>query len=262
MIDARKKLSVKDNADMRTLTKGGIIILNEGVSTLTICIAALYDNGKGVIIAADLMTTAQFPISYEFEREDVEKIVQISESVCVYALISGNVIFANEVIESARKKIIAEGLKGTAEIAEQLRKSYQKIRLNHIIRNELESRGLNLDTYYQNQQKLLAPIVQMIDGQLRGWNPRVEFIVVGKDESSCHIYTVINPGDQACQDSIGYVAIGTGAPHAIYSLIESYRKSLNKDAVLKLIELAKKRSEVAPGVGSETKIVIEECKGE
>lgn len=228
---------------------------------MTVCIAALYDNSKGVVIASDLMTTAHFPIGYEFERDDVEKIVKVIKSICVYALISGDVIFANEVIDTARREILAEDVKATSEIAEKFRKSYQIVRQSHIIRNELEPRGLNFETYYEKQQKLLPVIVQMIDNQLRGWNPRVEFIISGKDESSCHIYTVVNPGDLACQDSIGYVAIGTGAPHAIYTLIESYNKSLKKEEVIELVKLAKKRSEVAPGVGKETKIIVEECEG-
>lgn len=224
---------------------------------MTVCIAALYENGRGCVVASDLMTTAHFPIGYEFEREDVEKIVRIHDPACVYVLISGDVIFANEVIDGARREIIAQDIKDTALIAEALRKSYQIIRRKHIVRNELEPRGLDLDMYYQNQQKMLAPVVQMIDNALRTWNPRVDFIVAGKDESLCHTYIVTNPGDLSCHDSIGYVAIGSGAPHAIYTLIESYRKSIDKDTIVELIKKAKERSEVAPGVGKKTKIICE-----
>jgi hypothetical protein len=42
----------------------------------------------------------------------------------------------------------------------------------------------------------------------------------------------------------------------MYSLIESnYRKSITKEALIKIIEIAKQRSEVAPGVGKITKTV-------
>jgi 20S proteasome alpha/beta subunit len=225
---------------------------------MTVCIAALYNNGNGCVLASDQMITAHFPIGYEFESPDVEKIVKINDSVCVYILVSGDVLFANEVIEHARKQITAGKIKDTAIVAEEIRKSYQQIRRNRIIRNELEPRGLDINMYYQSQQRLLAALVQVIDNAFKTYNPRVEFLVAGKDETSCHIFTIINPGDITCNDPLGYAAIGSGAPHAMYSLIESkYSKSINKENAESLIQKAKERSEVAPGVGKGTKTVCE-----
>lgn len=37
---------------------------------MTVCIATLYDNSKGFVLTSDQMTTAYFPIGYEFEREE------------------------------------------------------------------------------------------------------------------------------------------------------------------------------------------------
>jgi hypothetical protein len=225
---------------------------------MTVCIAALYDNGAGCVLASDQMITAHFPIGYEFETGDIEKIVKVVESACVYVLISGDVLFADEVIEHAKKQINATNIKDTAAIAEEIRKSYQLLRRTRIIRNELEPRGLDINTYYQSQQRLLAPIVQMIDNAFKTFNPRVEFLIAGKDEKSCHIFTVVNPGDILCNDHLGYAAIGSGAPHAMYSLIESnYSKSANKETAEKMVKKAKERSEVAPGVGKGTKIICE-----
>lgn len=225
---------------------------------MTICIAALYGKGEGCVLVSDQMTTAHFPIGYEFETDEVEKIVKINDAICVYTLISGDVLFAHEVIEQAKRQVNINNIKETAGIAEAVRNAYQQVRRARIIRNELEPRGLDIDTYYEKQQRLLAPLVQMIDNAFRTFNPRVEFIVAGKDESSSHIFTIINPGDLICHDPIGYAAIGTGSPHAIYSLIEgNYRKSLDREKVEELLKAAKKRSEVAPGVGKATKTVCE-----
>jgi len=41
---------------------------------MTVCIAALYDDGKGCVLTSDQMTTAHFPIGYEFESDEVEKL--------------------------------------------------------------------------------------------------------------------------------------------------------------------------------------------
>ena len=81
-------------------------------------------------------------------------------------------------------------------------------------------------------------------------------LVVGPNGQSHTIHTVLNPGIILDNSSIGHGAIGSGAPHAMYSLIEgSYTPSLNRDKVQELVAGAKARSEVAPGVGTETTIV-------
>lgn len=217
---------------------------------MTICIAALYENGKGCILASDKMVTVRWPISYEYEHEEVEKIAELEHSGPIYALTSGDVLFADEVIEDAKRKVIAAKTIGTANIAETMRVSYQSMRRQIIVRNELESRGLDLATYMQGQQKLLPQVAFGINQVFRTYNPMVQFVVAGKDEESCHIYTITNPGQKVCHDAIGYVAIGTGGLHAIYQFLDSeYRKSMKKKEVLEIVELAKKRSEKAPGVG-------------
>jgi len=221
---------------------------------MTICIAALYDNGKGFVLTSDLMTTAHFPIGYEFEREDVDKIIKMTESV--YVLTAGDVLFANAVIEKARQVVIEKGINVVDGIAELIRANYQDKRRERVVRGELEPRGLNIATYYQSHQSLHPTIVQMIDRAFVSYNPQVDLIIAGKGDTSCHLFTVVNPGQCLCQDAIGYTAVGSGAPHAIYSLIDSgYQKSFNKDKVIELVKAAKERAHVAPGVGSKTKSV-------
>lgn len=228
-----------------------------GAVNMTICIAALYDGGKGCVLASDQMTTAQIPIGYEFENDEVEKIVKVRDCADVYALIAGDVLFANEVIEAVRNEANLQGITATPVLAELFRKSYQELRRLHIIRNELEARGLTIDSYYQNHQQILPPIVQMIDNAFTSCDPRVELIVAGIGDTLCNIFSVMNPGDSTCHDPIGFAAVGSGAPHAMYSLIESnYRKSMDKPTVENLVKQAKQRSEVAPGVGSATKLVV------
>ncbi len=223
---------------------------------MTICIAALYENGKGCIFASDQMTTAHFPIGYEFENEEVKKIIRVREAAVAYLLTAGDVLFAHEVLEAVRKNVDEKGITATPAIAELFRQQYQLVRKQHIIRAELEPRGLTLESYYQNQQRLFAPIVQFIDNALKNWDPRTELIVAGLGESNCSIFSIMNPGDLFCHDAIGFAAVGSGAPHAVYSLIESgYRKSMDKPTVHALVEKAKSRSEVAPGVGRGTEIV-------
>jgi len=223
---------------------------------MTICIAALYENGKGCVLASDQMTTARFPIGYEFENEEIKKIIKVRETTVSYLLSAGDVLFANEVLEAVRKDVDEKGITATPVIAELFRQHYQTVRKQHIIRHELEPRGLTLDLYYQAHQKLVQAVVMMIDNALKTGNPRTELIVTGFGESGCSVFSIINPGDLFCHDAIGFVAVGSGGPHAVYSLIESgYKKSMDAKTVYELVEKAKHRSEVAPGVGRGTEMV-------
>ncbi len=96
----------------------------------------------------------------------------------------------------------------------------------------------------------------MIDRAFAEFNARVDFILAGKDDSQCGIYSISNPGQLTCHNPIGYAAVGSGSPHAIYSIIDSkYKKSMKKEAVENIVREAKKRSEVAPGVGTSTKLI-------
>ncbi len=222
---------------------------------MTICIAALYENGKGCVLASDQMTTAHFPIGYEFENEEVKKIIKVRETTVAYLLLAGDVLFANEILEAVRKDVDAKGITSTPIIAESFRQHYQNVRKQHIFRTELEPRGLTLDTFYQGHQRLLLQVVMLIDNALKIGNPKTELIIAGFGESCCSIFSIINPGDLFCHDAIGFVAVGSGAPHAVYSLIESgYKKSMDAQTVYTLVEKAKHRSEVAPGVGRGTEI--------
>lgn len=221
---------------------------------MTTCIATLSDNGAGCVLVSDQMTTAHFPIGYEFENDEVQKIIPVADQI--YVLLAGDVIFANKIIENAKNKCRNSEPKNIQTFVEYLRTSYQQIRIQHVIQTELEPRGLTLDSFYQIQQKLNPAIVQMVDQALKGFSPGVELIVAGKDESGCHIYSVLSPGITSCHDAVGFIATGSGGPHAVYSIIGSqYKKSFEKDKVREIVLAAKKQSEVAPGVGKQTKIV-------
>lgn len=223
---------------------------------MTICIAALYGKGQGCILASDLMVTAHFPIGYEFERTDVEKIIKVAPNISVYVAVSGDMLVADEMIHTARREAESQGVTTTPNIAELVRKAYQSVRLQTIVQNELEPRGLDLMTYYNSQQRLLPQVVQMIDRTLSEHNMGIELIVAGKGENTCNLFVIMNPGQTICSDPIGFSAIGSGAPHAIYSLIESgYQRDMNKEKVKELVLKAKERSQVAPGVGTVTTVI-------
>ena len=225
---------------------------------MTICIGALANSGKYCCYAVDTMITAQFPIGYEFETKDVRKIFPLNENV--YVLTAGDALGASTIIKRVEEKNKLSEKLSVKEVANLLLDEYQIYRRELIQQIHFFPRGLNIATYYEIQQKLQIGLVNILDNQLANFDLNVSFIIFGYDkneEKICHLFSINNPGVLICHDEIGFTAIGSGAPHATYYLIgEKYKKTMDKKVVRKLVEEAKKKSEVAPGVGRDTTIDI------
>lgn len=219
---------------------------------MTVCIGALAENKKSVVLATDQMITASIPIPYEFETDDVKKMYNLTDNVAV--LTAGNALFAHEIIENSIKAINASNPTTIEIIAEIVRKTYQDFRRNLVIKQYIEPRGLSLVDYYNLQQKLNIGVVQEIENQLTNYNIGTELILAGHNSTDeCHIFSVTHPGVLISHDAIGYVCIGSGAPHAMYYIIGSkYSKSQTLKEVEGIVRRAKKKGELAPGVGKGT----------
>jgi 20S proteasome alpha/beta subunit len=213
------------------------------------------DDSQHLVLAADRMQswTVGMAMPVQIETDDIKKLQDLSDSVV--ALSSGAATWAFEILRSARSRI-GTGAVTTAEVAEIVRQEYQEYRRQLLVHWMLEPRGLDLATYLANQQVLDQSLVRQIDEQFAGYDMQTDFIVAGHDYDACHIYTITNPGLLNSMDAIGFACIGSGSPHAVYHLIgEDYSKSLSQDNVRELVLAAKKKSEKAPGVGSETDII-------
>lgn len=223
---------------------------------MTVCIAVLFENRRGAVLASDQMVTARIPIGYEFEHQEISKIVPITDQASIYVLAAGDVLLGTEILNDAKVRIQQQQHAVTAsEATEIVRAAYQQARLINIVQRELEPRGLSLDSYYAAHQALAPQVLQIVDQAMSQADAGVEFIIAGRDEDEYTLHTVMNPGVTSDHTPLGYCAIGSGAPHAMYSLIEaSYKQSLGKPEVEELVRNAKTRSEVAPGVGSGTQI--------
>lgn len=84
---------------------------------------------------------------------------------------------------------------------------------------------------------------------------RISCIIAGVDLSGAHIYTITD-NQYTCNDSVGFSAIGIGSRHALSQLMlvgQSFTSSL-PETVLAVYN-AKKRAEIAPGVGRDTDMV-------
>lgn len=222
---------------------------------MTVCIGALANRKKQIVLAADKMISLGFPMAYEYETDDVYKIYELTDKSV--ALIAGNAQFAYEIIDNVKKKLSIGTFASIKDIAELVRKEYQAFRLKIISQQVLEPRNMTIGDYYNKQNSLHPGVVQEIEKRLTEDNIGVEIIIAGYDTDEAHLYSIYNPGIMIDNNAVGYVAIGIGAPHATYSLIDSeYNRNKTVEEVKELVKTAKKRSEKAPGVGTQTTIRV------
>jgi 20S proteasome alpha/beta subunit len=98
----------------------------------------------------------------------------------------------------------------------------------------------------------------MLDQNSAQYNFGVEFLIAGVDTTGGHIFSVSNPGgtyNEYCQ--IGYAAIGSGAIHAVQSMIGfGHTGKCDLLKTIFYVYASKRRAEVAPGVGKDTDLAI------
>lgn len=226
---------------------------------VTVCIAAFAENGKKLVTAADQMISLAQPIAYQYETEDVSKIYDLKDN-CV-CLTAGVAVFAQEIVDRASRIITAQNPATIEAVAEIVRKEYSDLRKRLICQMFLEPRGLTLDSYYKTQSTLNMGVIQELENRIANESLGVDLIVAGLEGEAGHekakIFSIGHPGLLVSQEAVGYWAVGIGAPHAVYSLIDAdYKRSLEVDKVKELVEKAKERSEKAPGVGKQTKVRV------
>lgn len=217
---------------------------------MTVCIAALADNGKSIVLASDKMISKQMPpIEYE---HDVKKIVKVSNNF--YVLMAGTINNAEDIINRGRDKIKPHHT--PLEKFDLFKKAYSDFRDEKIIDVILRAQGFHSIKDFQSQQQTLnREVATSIQNIIGNANLQTVLILVALDKQECHLRVLTNPGELI--NPLEYATTGTGEMHATQSLIGAkYKKSEDLDAATYLVYEAKKRAEVAPGVGSLTEMIV------
>jgi hypothetical protein len=207
-----------------------------------------------LIAASDRMITAG---DIEFEQEQ-RKIHGLTSSVSV--MIAGDLSIQTdillEVADKVEARVAAEPqnwwkVKDVADLFYERLSALKQRRAKEAI---LDPLGLDFD-------KLTSPAVapelaeQLAKEVLNFQIPRIEALVIGID-TRAHIYEVNNDG-VTCQDWTGFSSIGAGAWHANSQLmVAGHVKSRTMAETLMLVYTAKRRAEVAPGVGEQTDMIV------
>jgi 20S proteasome alpha/beta subunit len=123
---------------------------------------------------------------------------------------------------------------------------------------------MTIDAFYRGlMQSMPNAIVSFLDEEASAYDFNVSLLIAGIDEEGAHLFDVTNPGG-AFQDHepIGFHAIGSGGFQAIQAMI-SFGHTGKKILAETLFHVyaAKRRAEVAPGVGKDTDMMVISASG-
>ncbi|MGA2272515.1 MAG: hypothetical protein ABSH00_03105 [Bryobacteraceae bacterium] len=228
---------------------------------MTICIAAICDAGKRVVIAADRMFTAGPPLNVEFEPP-LSKIQPVGCNCLVLA--AGNSIFADEVVTRTKGSISATVTANILNVAHAAKEAYAVFREEKIEETIIGSAfGADLRRFrstggtFPNYLSSHAGFYQQVVIQSNNYNLGLELIVAGVDVAGAHIFYLSHPGSLFCFDKLGYSSIGSGGQHAALRFsLGRYTPGRTLSEALFAVYSAKRASEVAPGVGRDTEMAV------
>lgn len=226
---------------------------------MTICIAAIACNRKGIVVATDRMVTAS-GLALEYEH-DSKKMDVISNN-CL-AMTAGDALIGWEIINNLQQKDDSR----FDYIAGKVGEKYVIVRDQKLNESYFQPVGLTLDNFLKEGKNILpeAMFSQMM--QTAG-NFALDIVILlaGVDKRGAHISTVTAPQKSGNLitpfDRIGYHAIGSGGVHATVALaLCGHSVNAPIEKALYNIYKAKRAAEVAPGVGESTNMAIIDEKG-
>ena len=230
---------------------------------MTICMGALCQQdrpGDTIVLASDRMVTWMGLTEFE---HTTPKAHEISPTALI--LVAGDTLTGARIARDTRAVLAGQTAPPASMdvIANMAATCYANLRQEIAAAKFFAPRGLSIPQYYQAQQQLNPQLVSMLDNALVSLDLDVELIVAGVDANGGHLHSVGNPGGwQQCHDPIGTIAVGSGAIHAIQSMI-GYRHSATvplRETVFHVFS-SKRKAELAPGVGEDTDLMILDASG-
>jgi hypothetical protein len=192
----------------------------------------------------------------EFQQPQ-PKLFQLGESSM--SMIYGDAAVQASVSTAAQARIVSGAVTSVAEIADIYANEYAAHRRASAEATYLRPIGLDITSFLTTQSTMNHDLVASLTSQLQ--NHALDkyggAIIAGTDALGAHLYVIRDPGKSICMDSIGFAAGGGGQWHAESQVMfAGYAKTFAFDRALFLVYSAKKRAEVAPGVGAETDMVF------
>ena len=218
---------------------------------MTVCIGAI--SRPMVIVASDRMITSG---DIQFEQQQ-PKIFTIATNTV--ALISGDIATQTALIESTRKAVARGDIKTVREVARAFSDAYAAYCQRKAEAEVLNPLGIASVDELMAKRRWSADVVRDLLQQVQyaAQSDAAATINSGQDESGPHLYVVDRPGHYSNHDRIGFASVGIGQRHAESQfMLSGYTPEWAFPRAFYLTYLAKKRAEVAPGVGEYTDLAV------
>lgn len=215
---------------------------------MTVCIAALCTWAPPaqlmIVGSSDRLLTAG---DIEFEPPQ-QKIYQFSRHII--ALISGDAQAQISICDATRAHFSTSAPSSVNELADVFAENLAIYRRRQAEYTFLKPLNLDQESFLSRQNELSPQLATALANDLLNSRIEVETIIAGADNSGYHIFVVLDPGIVKCSDSVGFAAIGIGQRHAESAfMLSRYSRQWQYQRALLLTYAAKKRAEVAPGIG-------------
>ncbi|HUD10356.1 MAG TPA: hypothetical protein VMR28_01640 [Candidatus Saccharimonadales bacterium] len=224
---------------------------------MTLCLAGIYDNGAGAILAADKMTGLSVrrgnvtePELVKQEREDTYKIKMLTDDIAV--ITAGDGDWTDALIRDIQKKIhIHKNIKFFKVLKISLA-TFRQHYLDLILRQELMPLGFeSFDDYHRKALQYDRQRIEQIDLRLKAFNVPIDIALVGKGENGYEIQEIDAPGTSQII-RYGFTALGNGKNYALPVLADTYYPTMNRKQATAILKKAKVEGEKDPSVGEKT----------
>jgi len=218
---------------------------------MTQLIGVICENGKNVITLSDRMvSTGDMTLAFEHPRM---KAVAISQRSVV---MTAGTLHEPDLPRQAKER--SKGKDRIIEIADVLKEVYQEFRDKHVVDEVLRPfAGIkSFSEWHAKQRGLHDGLVMDLNQCITNYRLGLSILLAGVDKIG-HLIRIDDPGTYRSYDSLSYCCIGMGDRHAdnVFAWYK-YSSTFKLNEALYIGFEAKKRAEMAGGVGRSTDILL------
>lgn len=231
---------------------------------MTVCIAAICNGAFPTIVgASDRMITSG---DIEFEAvgppdaaRPVLKTLKITQQIAM--MTAGDAGFQGDAIHHLAQSLGQSQRPLVRDVASMYLDFVNRGKASAATNSVLSPFGLNVDSFISRQREMNDSFVDQVMSAIWRLELGASAIFAGIDATGAHIYRVTEDG-LSSEDAIAFTAIGYGRRHAESQLmLGNHHRNASISDTLLLTYVAKKRSEIAPGVGEATDMFVIEASG-
>jgi hypothetical protein len=208
-----------------------------------------------IVAVSDRMVTAGDDIEFE---QPQPKVFEIGTTAA--ALIYGDIPIQSAVAFTVNRLLHLRPLADMNGIAKLYAEEYGKLFHEHAEAALLRPLGLSRGDLLSPAAGIAPYVADRLVRQMQTYeldSGGGAILIGANQQGGVHMYQIEDPGVATCADSIGYAIGGIGSWHAESQFtFARYTKQWPLAEALFLAYKAKRRAEVAPGVGKETDVIL------